>query len=79
LAADLGSGLGDRTVADDVLSLMAFARCMPGREHRVVPTSVASYWLCPHCGLQVHWPVEGEAVEHRSPGEKALERWAKSK
>lgn len=67
----------DRTVADDVRSLMHFAPCHPGRQHAPVDSGVAGYWLCPLCGLQVRWPCPEDSVVHESPAERQLTDWSK--
>ena len=66
-----------RGEVDDVRSIMSFAGCLSPQGHDPQPSVVANYWLCPRCGLQIHWPVEAVEIQHKPPGEKILDRWAK--
>ena len=70
-------GHPERSIVDDVRGLMQYTGCLSARGHEPQPTDVASYWLCPHCGLQIHWPCEEQAVAHKPRGEAILERWSK--
>lgn len=65
------------SIVDDVRGLMQYVGCRSPRGHEPQESGVACYWLCPHCGLQLHWPQEGVTVEHTAPGQVALDLWAK--